>query len=170
MLAAGTAAQASFSTITLGLPAMAPALREEYDLGLQGVGLFIAAEWVGLTLSLLPWGFVTDRIGERRALAIGLGSCGVLVASMGLFDSALAAGFVLMLAAAAGAVPEVCGDAALWFDHDGERRLPTVLARLLEERGLYETLRARGLDRAARYTWRGAAERLLELLPEERSA
>ena len=77
MLAAGTAAQASFSTITLGLPAMAPALREEYDLGLQGVGLFIAAEWVGLTLSLLPWGFVTDRIGERRALAIGLASCGV---------------------------------------------------------------------------------------------
>ena len=83
VLAAGTAAQASFSTITLGLPAMAPALREEYDLGLQGVGLFIAAEWVGLTLSLLPWGFVTDRIGERRALAIGLTSCGVLVASMG---------------------------------------------------------------------------------------
>jgi glycosyltransferase involved in cell wall biosynthesis len=75
-----------------------------------------------------------------------------------------------VIAAAAGAVPEVCGDAALWFDHDGERRLPTVLARLLEEQGLYETLRARGLERAAHYTWRGAAQRLLELLPEERSA
>ena len=75
-----------------------------------------------------------------------------------------------VVAAAAGAVPEVCGDAALWFDHDGKRRLPAMLARLLEEEGLYDTLRARGLARAARYTWRGAAERLLELLPEERGA
>jgi glycosyltransferase involved in cell wall biosynthesis len=75
-----------------------------------------------------------------------------------------------VIAAAAGAVPEVCGEAALWFDHDDKRRLPSVLARLLEEEGLYDTLRARGLERAARYTWRGAAERLLELLPEERDA
>ena len=44
------------------------------------------------------------------------------------------------------------------------------LTRLLEEEGLYDTLRARGLERAARYTWRGAAERLLDLLPEERGA
>jgi glycosyltransferase involved in cell wall biosynthesis len=75
-----------------------------------------------------------------------------------------------VVAAASGAVPEVCGDAALWFDHEGKRRLPAMLGRLLEEEGLYETLRARGLERAARYTWRGAAERLLALLPEERPA
>jgi glycosyltransferase involved in cell wall biosynthesis len=75
-----------------------------------------------------------------------------------------------VIAAASGAVPEVCGDAALWFDHEGKRSLPGMLTRLLEEEGLYETLRARGLERAARYTWRGAAERLLALLPEERAA
>ena len=75
-----------------------------------------------------------------------------------------------VIAAAAGAVPEVCGDAALWFDHDGRRRLPTMLARLLEEEGLSETLRERGLHRAAGYTWRAAAERLLAMLPEERAA
>ena len=117
MLAAGTAAQASFSTITLGLPAMAPALREEYDLGLQGVGVFLAAEWIGLTLALLPWGLVTDRVGERRALAFGLACCGVLVASMGLFESALAAGAVLAVAAAAGAsVQSASGRAVMqWF-------------------------------------------------------
>jgi glycosyltransferase involved in cell wall biosynthesis len=75
-----------------------------------------------------------------------------------------------VIAAASGAVPEVCGEAALWFDHEGKRRLPAMLGRLLEEEGLYESLRARGLERAARYTWRGAAERLLALLPEERGA
>lgn len=75
-----------------------------------------------------------------------------------------------VIAAAAGAVPEVCGEAALWFDHDGPRRLPAMLTRLLEEDGLFDRLRAEGLARAARFTWRAAAERLLALLPEERGA
>ena len=51
-----------------------------------------------------------------------------------------------VIAADAAAVPEVCGDAALWFDNDGPRRLPDALARLLDEPGLDETLRARGLQ------------------------
>jgi glycosyltransferase involved in cell wall biosynthesis len=75
-----------------------------------------------------------------------------------------------VIAAVSGAVPEVCGDAALWFEPEGARRLPAMLSRLLEEEGLYHSLRDRGLDRAARYTWRAAAEALLALLPEERGA
>jgi sugar phosphate permease len=96
---------------------MAPALREEYDLGLQGVGLFLAAEWVGLTIALLPWGLLTDRIGERRALASGLAGCGVLVAVMALVGSPWAAGFVLALAAGVGAsVQSASGRAVMqWF-------------------------------------------------------
>jgi glycosyltransferase involved in cell wall biosynthesis len=73
-----------------------------------------------------------------------------------------------VIAAASGAVPEVCGEAALWFDPDGERQLTSALGRLLEEEGLFGSLRARGLERAAHYTWRAAAERLLALLPVER--
>ena len=55
-----------------------------------------------------------------------------------------------VIAADAAAVPEVCGDAALWFDNDGPRRLPDALARLLDEAGLAATLRTRGLARARR--------------------
>lgn len=69
-----------------------------------------------------------------------------------------------VVATAAAAVPEVCGDAALWFDAEGPRRLPDALARLLDEPDLAATLRARGLARAAGYSWRGAAERLVALL------
>ena len=96
---------------------MAPALREAYDLDLKGVGLFIAAEWVGLTIALLPWGLVTDRIGERRALAGGLSVCGVLVCSDRARDSGLAAGALLALAAGAGAsVQSASGRAVMqWF-------------------------------------------------------
>ena len=71
-----------------------------------------------------------------------------------------------VLAAAAGAVPEVCGDAALWFDADGGPRRPAAaLERLLREQGLAGDLRRRGLARAAGFSWRAAAERLLALLP-----
>ena len=117
MLAAGVAAQASFSTITLGLPAMAPALREAYDLDLKGVGFFLAAEWIGLTLALLPWGLVTDRIGERRALGVGLSACGLVMCSIALVDSGLAAGALLALGAGAGAsVQSASGRAVMqWF-------------------------------------------------------
>jgi glycosyltransferase involved in cell wall biosynthesis len=71
-----------------------------------------------------------------------------------------------VIAAAAAAVPEVCGDAALWFDNGGPRRLPDALARLLNEAGLAASLRVHGRARAAGFSWRGAAERLVSLLPE----
>jgi glycosyltransferase involved in cell wall biosynthesis len=71
-----------------------------------------------------------------------------------------------VLAAAAGAVPEVCGDAALWFDAAGGQPRPAeALRRLLREPGLASELRRRGLARSAKFSWRAAAERLLALLP-----
>ena len=45
---------------------LAPSLRDEYGLSLTQVGVVITAEWIGLTLSLLPWG-VRGR-SLRRAL------------------------------------------------------------------------------------------------------
>ena len=75
VLAAGTAAQTGFSTIQFGLAVLAPALRDEYDLTLTQVGVLLAAEWVGLTLSMIPWGYAADRYGERWTLAAGLTAC-----------------------------------------------------------------------------------------------
>jgi sugar phosphate permease len=74
VLAAGTLAQAAFSTVAFAIAVLAPALREEYDLSLTQIGIVLAAEWVGLTFALLPWGFAVDRWGERWTLAGGLGA------------------------------------------------------------------------------------------------
>ena len=71
-----------------------------------------------------------------------------------------------VLAARAGAVPEVCGDAALWFAAEGAETPASALARLLEEPGLADNLRAAGLARAKLYSWDAAARRLLELVRE----
>ena len=82
VLAAGTTAQAAFSTVSFAIAVLAPALRDKYDLSLTQIGIVLAAEWVGLTVALLPWGFAVDRFGERWTLAGGLAGCsGFLVAS-----------------------------------------------------------------------------------------
>jgi glycosyltransferase involved in cell wall biosynthesis len=75
-----------------------------------------------------------------------------------------------VLAARSGAVPEICGDAALWFDAAEPESLVGAFRRLLDEPGLADALRARGRDRARSFTWRRAAETLLRLLAPEGSA
>lgn len=69
-----------------------------------------------------------------------------------------------VLAARAGAVPEVCGDAALFFDAEGPATPAAALARLLDEPGLADALSDAGRARAPLYSWDAAAKRLLELL------
>jgi MFS family permease len=81
VLAAGTAAQASFSTVSFAIAVLAPALRDRYDLSLTEIGVVLAAEWVGLTFALLPWGFAVDRFGERWTLAAGLAVCAGFLAA-----------------------------------------------------------------------------------------
>ena len=72
VLAGGCVAQASFSAFFLGLPALAPPFRDDYDLGLGQTALLLASASIGIVLTLFPWGVVTDRAGERRAVAAGL--------------------------------------------------------------------------------------------------
>ncbi|MGG5821504.1 glycosyltransferase family 4 protein [Falsiroseomonas sp. HW251] len=69
-----------------------------------------------------------------------------------------------VLAARAGAVPEVCADAALWFDAEGPATPAAALTRLLDEPGLADSLREAGRARAALYSWDAAARRLLDLI------
>jgi sugar phosphate permease len=81
VLAAGTTAQAAFSTVAFAIAVLAPALRDKYDLSLTEIGVLLAAEWIGLTVALLPWGFAVDRFGERWTLAGGLAACAAFLAA-----------------------------------------------------------------------------------------
>jgi sugar phosphate permease len=71
ILSAGVFAQAAFSAILLGLPAIAPAIQDRYDLSLTQVGVVLAAINFGSLATILSWGIVADRIGERAVIAIG---------------------------------------------------------------------------------------------------
>ena len=117
VLAAGTAAQTSFSAVIIGLPVLAPELRDAHGLSLVQVGVVLDSLWIGTLLTLLPWGLLDDRRGERLVLATGLTFCaGALVAA------GSAAGFwplivLIFLAGAAGAsVNAASGRAVMqWF-------------------------------------------------------
>jgi glycosyltransferase involved in cell wall biosynthesis len=66
-----------------------------------------------------------------------------------------------VIAGPAGAVPEVCGDAALYFDPDGPRSLADAVAKLADDAALRTGLAALGRARAAEFSWEMAARRLL---------
>ena len=61
------------------------------------------------------------------------------------------------------ALPEVAGDAALYFDPTDTDDMRSVLERLLTEPAEAEKLRVRAVERAAQFTWEKAARETLEL-------
>ncbi len=117
VLGAGTAAQASYSAIWFGVSVLAPELRDRYRLSLGELGVLIAASLLGSTVSLIPWGLLADRVGERLVLAVGLGACGAVLLASAQADGFAALFVLLALAGLAGAsVQSASGRAVMqWF-------------------------------------------------------
>jgi sugar phosphate permease len=117
ILGAGTLAQATFSALSVGLPALAPALREHYRLSLGETGVVLGAVGIGMLLTLLPWGLAADRLSERVVIALGLSVAGFAIAAAGRTHSYGALVGVLFLGGAFGAsVNAASGRAVMgWF-------------------------------------------------------
>jgi sugar phosphate permease len=120
VLSAGVFAQAAFAATGLGLPAIAPAIRDHYDLTLPQTGVVLAAGNFGAIATLLLWGVVADVIGERAVLVLGeLATAGALVwvayaSSFAELVVALAVG-----GAVGTGVNAASGRAVMaWFDED----------------------------------------------------
>jgi MFS family permease len=113
-------ATAANSAVVLGLPAIAPPIRHHFDLTLTQVGVVLAAVNFGAIVTLLPWGIVADRIGERAVIAVGqTGAAAALVwAAYASSYGALVA--ALSVAGALGAgVNAASGRAVMgWFAED----------------------------------------------------
>jgi sugar phosphate permease len=117
VLGLGIAAQAAFAAVVQGLPAIGPALRREYALSLSGFGTLLGAIWLGATITLIPWGLATDRVGERRALSVGLFGAGAAMAAGAAGGTPLLA-VTFVLAGILGAVANVASGRVVmgWFD------------------------------------------------------
>jgi MFS family permease len=98
VLAAGTAAQSAQAAAYFGLAVLAPALRDRYDLSLSQVGVLLGVAGAGALLTLLLWGLLADRIGERATATIGL--AGAAAGFAGAAYAPTFASLVVLLAAA----------------------------------------------------------------------
>lgn len=150
ILGAGTFAQATFSAVSVGLPALAPALRAHYQLSLGETGVVLGAVGIGMLLTLLAWGLLADRLSERVVIGIGLSAAGLALVLAGRTHSYGALVAALVVAGATGAsVNAASGRAVMgWFP--------------LRERGLALGVRQTaipigGATAAAGLPWLGSA-------------
>jgi sugar phosphate permease len=77
MLAVGVLAQAAASVTINGPAFLIPALRADRGLSLVQASLVAAAPTVGVMLTLVAWGYLVDRAGERIVLLCGLAGTAV---------------------------------------------------------------------------------------------
>jgi MFS family permease len=122
VLTAAVAAQAAVSLVGFGLPSIGPALIDEYDLSLAGLGAVLAAFLFGSGLAIMPVGVIVDRYGSRVPLVAGS-----LLAALGLAAAALApvTGVVfvgLFLTGVGSTVVPSAGFGALFRAYGPERR------------------------------------------------
>jgi MFS family permease len=82
VLGVGFAANASFAAAFSGIPTTAVFLRSGYHIGNSGLGLVLGMLGLGIAVSELPWGLLTDRWGDRRVLLLGLGATAAALAGM----------------------------------------------------------------------------------------
>jgi MFS family permease len=126
VLAAGVAANAAFSVAFSGIPMTAVLMRTGYQLDNATLGLVLGLMGLGIAVSELPWGLLTDRWGDRPVLLVGLGSTALALVAMALWAAPsfgripslgwLAAG-LLLVGLLGGSVNGASGRAVMtWFD------------------------------------------------------
>jgi MFS family permease len=101
MLALGVLAQAA-GTLVVSTPAyLIPLLHLQEGIPLPQVGLLVAAPTVGLVLTLVAWGALADRVGERWVIAGGLALAAVCTAVAATLGGLVPVGVLLLLAGGA---------------------------------------------------------------------
>ncbi len=87
VLGVGVVANASFAAVFSGIPATAVLMRSGYRIGNAELGFVLGMLGLGIVVSELPWGLLTDRWGDRRVLLTGLVSTALALAAMALFGT-----------------------------------------------------------------------------------
>src|SRR6478735_11069963 len=102
MLVASTLAQAASAVMVHGPAFLIPTLHRE-GMSLPQAGLVAAAPSVGIMLTLVAWGWVTDRRGERFVLLTGLAGTALAGLASVLVDGLAPLVVALLLGGAAAA-------------------------------------------------------------------
>ena len=117
ILSIGMTAQVASVGAMFGVPIVLPQLRQAFGVTTAQAGLLSGIPAFGLLLTLLLWGLVIDRVGERVTMALSLlltaGALGVLWIVTGLWT---AGAVLLLVGTVAGPVNAASGRLVLvWF-------------------------------------------------------
>jgi sugar phosphate permease len=156
ILTTGAVGAGAFAALRMGLPALGPAMRSEYGLSLGQVGLAFAAVAVGGMLTLVAWGALTDRIGERPVMTAGLAGCALALVGAAVAPSYPALLVALFVAGMLGvSATGASGRAVMgWFARSergfalGIRQMALPLGAALASLTLPSLVGAHGLDAA----------------------
>jgi sugar phosphate permease len=163
VLGVGSAATAALAAVQGGLPAVAPAIQESFDLSLvQVTGVFTAFA-IGTVVTLLAWGVLSDRHGERIVIAAGLGAGALAMFAAGRADGYAALLAWMTLAGMLGSAAVAASGRAVfgWFPRDerglalGLRQTAVPAGAALASFTLPPLASAAGVD-AALYALAGA--------------
>ena len=123
ILAVGTFAQAATCAFLYGIPMLVHAFRAE-GTSLFGASLLVAAPMVGLLLTLIAWGALADRHGERVVIVTGVSIAAVLLVVAAFVPGMVALGLLFVLAGAfAASVNAASGRVVMGWFPAGERGL-----------------------------------------------
>ncbi len=137
MLAFGLVAQASTCLFLYGLPMLVPRLRSELDVSLTTAGVLVGAPAVGLLLTLVLWGAIADRHGERLVIATGLLlAAGLLLWAASLRSVPMLGGALAAAGAAGASVNAASGRMVLGWFAPSERGLAMGLRQTAQPLGV----------------------------------
>ena len=132
VLAAGVLANAAFSVAFSGLPMTAVVMRSGYRLDTATLGLMLGLMGLGIALSELPWGVLTDRFGDRPVLVVGLTGTTLALVAMACWAAPTAgqvpplgrlACWLVAVGLLGGSVNGASGRAVMRWFGEGERGL-----------------------------------------------
>lgn len=117
MLGLSMFASVSSTVFINGVAFLIPTLHDDHGLRLDQAGALTAMPTIGLMLTLIAWGAVVDRIGERRVLVVGTALTAAAAVGAALASGYAAVGACLLVGGmAAGSTNSASGRVvAGWF-------------------------------------------------------
>ncbi|KUH92620.1 MFS transporter [Mycobacterium sp. IS-1556] len=157
LLGTALAATTSANVFINGAAFLIPTLHTERGLDLAAAGLLSSMPSLGLVITLIAWGYVVDRVGERFVLTVGSGLIAAAAFAAASVDSLFAMGAFLLLGGMAAASSNSASGRLVvgWFPPDqrglvmGIRQTATplgvgfgalVIPRLAESHGVSAAL------------------------------
>lgn len=130
ILAIGVLAQMTFSIAFSGIPVSGVLMRDAYQFSTAQLGFVLGCMGLGVAISEIIWGILTDRFGDKIVLIVGLSLMGATfaVTAIGFVPrpdtrvSPVALGLMLVIAGAVGgSINSSSGRAVMSWFQDGER-------------------------------------------------